>query len=84
MILGIRISLERSMLIVEHSIHSLAKKYGKHPVSTNGGTESSASSKIGVPNIHLNLTENKTWYSFQHKISQKCDPPSHAAKTIKI
>jgi putative transposase len=26
------------MLIAEHFIHSLVKKYGKHPVSTDGGT----------------------------------------------
>jgi putative transposase len=37
-ILGIHISYERSMLIAEHFIHSLVKKYGKHPVSTDGGT----------------------------------------------
>jgi putative transposase len=36
-ILGIHISYERSMLIAEHFIQSLVKKYGKHPVSTNGG-----------------------------------------------
>src|SRR3712207_413323 len=37
-ILGIRISLERSMLIAEHFLRSLVRKYGKHPVSTDGGT----------------------------------------------
>ena len=37
-ILGIHISYERSILIAEHFIHSLVKKYGKHPVSTDGGT----------------------------------------------
>jgi putative transposase len=26
------------MLIAEHFIHSLVKKYGKHSVSTDGGT----------------------------------------------
>ena len=26
------------MLIAEHFIHSLVEKYGKHPVSTDGGT----------------------------------------------
>ena len=31
-ILGIHISYERSMLIAEHFILSLVKKYGKHPV----------------------------------------------------
>jgi putative transposase len=37
-ILGIRISLERSILIAEHFLRSLVRKYGKHPVSTDGGT----------------------------------------------
>ena len=37
-ILGIRISLERSMLIAEHFLRSLVRKYGKHPVSTDGVT----------------------------------------------
>ena len=37
-ILGIHILYERSMLIAEHFIHSLVEKYGKHPVSTDGGT----------------------------------------------
>jgi len=37
-ILGIHISYERSMLIAEHFIPSLVEKYGKRPVSTDGGT----------------------------------------------
>jgi putative transposase len=37
-ILGIRISLERSILIAEHFLRSLVRKYGKYPVSTDGGT----------------------------------------------
>jgi putative transposase len=37
-ILGIRISIERTMLIVERFIKNLVKRYGKHPVSTDGGT----------------------------------------------
>jgi putative transposase len=36
-ILGIRISLERTMLIAEHFLRSLVRKYGKHPVSTDVG-----------------------------------------------
>jgi putative transposase len=38
MILGIRISLERSILIAEQFIQSLIKKYGRHNISTDGGT----------------------------------------------
>jgi putative transposase len=36
-ILGIRISYERSMFIAEQFMQSLVRKYGKHPVSTEGG-----------------------------------------------
>ena len=36
--LGIRISFERTMLIVEQFLKNLVKRYGKRPVSTDGGT----------------------------------------------
>jgi len=35
---GIRISVERSMLVAERFIHELSTKYGKQSVSTDGGT----------------------------------------------
>ena len=35
-ILGIRISVERSMLIAERFIHELSTTYGKQSVSTDG------------------------------------------------
>src|SRR3954464_8545767 len=37
-ILGIRISFERTMLVAEGFLQELVRKYGKHPVSTDGGT----------------------------------------------
>jgi putative transposase len=37
-ILGIRISIERNMLIAEQFIKSLVKRYGKCNISTDGGT----------------------------------------------
>src|SRR5215211_2612780 len=37
-ILGTYVSLERNMLIAEEFLHSMINKYGKHPVSTDGGT----------------------------------------------
>jgi putative transposase len=37
MILDIRISLERSMLVAEQFIQSLIRKYGKQNISTDGG-----------------------------------------------
>jgi putative transposase len=36
-ILGIRISIERTMLVAERFIQELVRKYRKHPVSTDGG-----------------------------------------------
>ena len=37
-ILGVHISIERTMLIAERFIKNLVKRYGKHPVLTDGGT----------------------------------------------
>ena len=37
-ILDIRISLERSILIAEQFLKNLIKEYGKHPLSTDSGT----------------------------------------------
>jgi hypothetical protein len=37
-ILGIQISVERSMLLAERFIHQLSTNYGKRTVSTDGGT----------------------------------------------
>jgi putative transposase len=37
-VLGIHISEERNMFVVENFIHSLVDKYGKHTVYTDGGT----------------------------------------------
>ena len=36
-VLGIRISFERNMLVAEQFIQRLATEYGKHPVRTDGG-----------------------------------------------
>jgi putative transposase len=37
-VLGIYISEDRNMLVVEKFIRSLVEKYGRHPVYTDGGT----------------------------------------------
>ena len=37
-VLGIHISEERNMFVIENFIHSLVDKYGKHTVYTDGGT----------------------------------------------
>ena len=38
MILGICISIKRNMLVAEQFIESLIRRYGKHKISTDGGT----------------------------------------------
>ena len=55
-VLGIHISLERNMLIAEEFLHSMINKYGKHPISTDGGTWYHFSS--------LQILENKTSLTF--------------------
>jgi putative transposase len=35
---GIRISFERTILVAERFLKDLVKRYGKRPVSTDGGT----------------------------------------------
>ena len=56
-VLGIHISsLERNMLIAEEFLHSMINKYGKHPISTDGGTWYHSSS--------LQILENKTSLTF--------------------
>ena len=37
-VLGVRISAERNMFVAERFLSSLVQEYGKHPVSTDGGT----------------------------------------------
>ena len=37
-VLGIRTSIERSMLVAEQFIQKLCTEYGKHPIYTDGGT----------------------------------------------
>jgi putative transposase len=37
-VLGIRISIERSILVAEQFIQKLCTEYDKHPVYTDGGT----------------------------------------------
>ena len=59
-ILGIRISYERSMLIAEQFIQSLVRKYGKHPVSTDGGTWYPQACKFLKLKYHIHLPCEKS------------------------
>jgi putative transposase len=37
-VLDIYLSVERTMFVAEHFLHNLINKYGKHEISTDGGT----------------------------------------------
>jgi putative transposase len=59
-ILQMNISFERTMLVVERFIVSLINKYGKHPVSTDGGTWYPQSFKFLKPKYHLRSSLEKS------------------------
>jgi putative transposase len=60
-ILGIRISVERSMLVAERFIHDeLSTKYGKQSVSTDGGTWYPQACKFLKLEHHLHSTFEKS------------------------
>ncbi len=56
MILGIRISFERTMLVAEQFLKGLVKRYGKYKVSTDGGT--------WYPFSSLWILENRAPFTF--------------------
>ncbi len=60
MILGIRISVERSMLVAERFIHELSATYGKQSVSTDGGTWYPQACKFLKLEHHLHSTFEKS------------------------
>ena len=59
-ILGIRISVERSMLVAERFIHELSTTYGKQSVSTDGGTWYPQACKFLKLEHHLHSTFEKS------------------------
>ena len=60
-ILGIRISFERTMLVAERFLQELVRKYGKHPVSTDGGTWYPQACKfLNMNNHHLHSSYEKS------------------------
>ena len=60
-ILGIRISFERTMfLVAERFLQELVRKYGKHPVSTDGGTWYPQVCKFLNMNNHLHSSYEKS------------------------
>jgi putative transposase len=54
LILGIKISFERSILVAERFLQELVRRYGKHPVSTDSGTWYPQACKFAKIKHHLN------------------------------
>jgi putative transposase len=59
-ILDIRISFERTILVAEKFIKDLIKKYGKHPLSTDGGTWYSQACRFVKMKHHLHSSYEKS------------------------
>jgi putative transposase len=59
-VLGIRISIERSILVAEQFIQKLAIEYGKHPVYTDGGTWHPQACKFLKLEHHLHSSFEKS------------------------
>jgi putative transposase len=61
LILGIRISFERTILVAERFLNSLIKDYGKHSLSTDdGGTWYSYACKLLKIEHHIHSTYEKS------------------------
>jgi putative transposase len=59
-ILGISVSKERNMLIAERFISSLTKGYGKHSISTDGGTWYPQACQFLKLNHHIHSSHEKS------------------------
>ncbi len=59
-ILSITISKERNMFVAERFLSNLLKEYGKHPVSTDGGTWYPQACRFLKINHHLHSTLEKS------------------------
>ena len=59
-ILSINISKERNMFVVERFISNVIKEYGKHPVSTDGGTWYPQACKFLKLNHHIHSSFEKS------------------------
>ena len=57
----IRISFERTILVAEKFIKDLIKKYGKHPLSTDGGTWYSQACRFVKMKYHLHSSYEKSF-----------------------
>jgi len=59
-ILALSISKERNMLIAERFISNIVKVYGKHPVSTDGGTWYPMACRFLTLNHHIHSSYEKS------------------------
>ena len=59
-IVGIHLSLERNMLVAEQFLQNIIKKYGKHPVSSDGGTWYVPACKFLKLKHHINSSYEKS------------------------
>jgi putative transposase len=59
-IVGIHLSLERNMLVAEQFLQNIIKKYGKHPVSSDGGTWYIPACKLLKLKHHINSSYQKS------------------------
>ena len=60
LILGIKISFERSILVAERFMQELVRRYGKHPVSTDGGTWYPYACKFAKIKHHLHSFHDRS------------------------
>jgi putative transposase len=60
MILGIRISIERTILVAEQFIQSLVRRYGKQNISTDGGIWYPQACKFLKIEHHLHSSNGKS------------------------
>jgi len=59
-IVAINISKERNMFVAERFLDGLTKEYGRHPVSTDGGTWYPQASRFLKPKYHLHSSLKKS------------------------
>jgi putative transposase len=59
-IVGIHLSLERNMLVAEQFLQNIIKKYGRHPVSSDGGTWYVPACKFLKVKHHINSSYEKS------------------------
>jgi putative transposase len=69
-ILDIRISFERTILVAEKFIKDLIKKYGKHPLSTDGGTWYSQACRFVKMKHHLHSSYEKSFIGRKYNTSR--------------